>query len=82
MLIDPGEAVILLPAATRYEIPGGITQTSTERRIMFSPEIEGAGSARPDRNGRSSRTWLPGSGRTAPDWSGSAELQAIREEIS
>lgn len=44
MLIEPaetGETVILLPAATRYEIPGGVTQTSTERRVMFSPEIPG-----------------------------------------
>ena len=50
MLVDPAETVILLPAATRYEIPGGITQTSTERRIMFSPEIKGPriGEARPE----------------------------------
>jgi molybdopterin-dependent oxidoreductase alpha subunit len=50
MLADPGEVVVLLPAATRYEVPGGITQTSTERRIMFSPEIEGRriGEARPE----------------------------------
>jgi molybdopterin-dependent oxidoreductase alpha subunit len=41
MLVDPAETVILLPAATRYENPGGITQTSTERRIIFSPEIPG-----------------------------------------
>ncbi len=41
MLIDPSDTVVLLPAATRYETPGGLTQTSTERRIMFSPEIEG-----------------------------------------
>ena len=41
MLVEPGEAVLLLPATTRYEIPGGVTQTSTERRIGFSPEIEG-----------------------------------------
>ncbi len=41
MLVDPGETIVLLPAATRYETPGGVTQTSTERRIMFSPEIEG-----------------------------------------
>jgi len=41
MWIDPAETVILLPAATRYEIPGGVTQTSTERRVMFSPEIPG-----------------------------------------
>jgi molybdopterin-dependent oxidoreductase alpha subunit len=41
MLVDPCEAVLLLPAATRYEIPGGVTETSTERRIIFSPEIPG-----------------------------------------
>jgi molybdopterin-dependent oxidoreductase alpha subunit len=42
LLIEPGTAdgaVILLPARTRYEQEGGGTQTSTERRIMFSPEI-------------------------------------------
>jgi len=50
MLVDPADTVVLLPAATRYEIPGGITQTSTERRIMFSPEIPGRriGEARPE----------------------------------
>ncbi len=37
----PGDAVLLLPAQTRYETPGGGTATSTERRIRFSPEIEG-----------------------------------------
>jgi predicted molibdopterin-dependent oxidoreductase YjgC len=37
----PGPTVILLPAQTRYETPGGGTSTSTERRIRFSPEIEG-----------------------------------------
>jgi molybdopterin-dependent oxidoreductase alpha subunit len=37
----PGAAVLLLPAQTRYETPGGGTATSTERRIRFSPEIEG-----------------------------------------
>jgi molybdopterin-dependent oxidoreductase alpha subunit len=41
MLIDPGDAVVLLPAATRYEQRGGGTQTTTERRILFSPEIAG-----------------------------------------
>ena len=37
----PGATVLLLPAQTRYETPGGGTATSTERRIRFSPEIEG-----------------------------------------
>jgi molybdopterin-dependent oxidoreductase alpha subunit len=41
MLVDPAEAVVLLPAMTRYEIPGGVTETSTERRVIFSPEIPG-----------------------------------------
>ncbi len=41
MLLDPKEAVILLPACTRYEQKGGGTETSTERRIYFSPEIPG-----------------------------------------
>lgn len=37
----PGGAVLLLPATTRYEQPGGGTETTTERRIVFSPEIPG-----------------------------------------
>jgi molybdopterin-dependent oxidoreductase alpha subunit len=41
MLVDPGETVVLLPACTRYEQPGGGTETTTERRIVFGPEIEG-----------------------------------------
>lgn len=40
-LLDAREAVLVLPAATRYEQPGGGTSTSTERRIRFSPEIRG-----------------------------------------
>lgn len=41
MLLDPAETVVLLPATTRYEQPGGGTQTSTERRVYFNPEIPG-----------------------------------------
>ena len=41
MLAEPGEAVLILPATTRYEIPGGVTETSTERRVILSPEIPG-----------------------------------------
>jgi molybdopterin-dependent oxidoreductase alpha subunit len=50
MLTEGGGDVILLPAATRYESPGGGTETSTERRIIFSPEIAGRriGSAMPE----------------------------------
>jgi anaerobic selenocysteine-containing dehydrogenase len=41
MLVDPAEVVYLLPARTRYEQRGGGTETSTERRVIFSPEIPG-----------------------------------------
>lgn len=40
-LLDAKEEVIVLPAMTRYEMPGGGTSTSTERMVYFSPEIEG-----------------------------------------
>jgi molybdopterin-dependent oxidoreductase alpha subunit len=39
MLIPAREEVILLPAKTRYEQDDGGTETTTERRIAFSPEI-------------------------------------------
>ena len=41
MLVEPRNTVVLLPAQTRYEQRGGGTETSTERRILFSPEIPG-----------------------------------------
>jgi predicted molibdopterin-dependent oxidoreductase YjgC len=48
VLLEPKETVILFPATTRYESPGGGSETTTERRIIFSPEIPGRriGSAR------------------------------------
>jgi molybdopterin-dependent oxidoreductase alpha subunit len=50
MLVEPKDTVILFPATTRYESPGGGTETTTERRIIFSPEIAGRriGSAKPE----------------------------------
>jgi anaerobic selenocysteine-containing dehydrogenase len=52
MLVDapPGGTVLLLPAQTRYEMAGGVTETSTERRVIFSPEVPGprAGEAWPE----------------------------------
>src|SRR4051794_8946372 len=50
MLVDGDGDVLVLPATTRYESTGGGTETSTERRIIFSPEIRGRriGSARPE----------------------------------
>jgi molybdopterin-dependent oxidoreductase alpha subunit len=50
MLLPPKDTVVVLPATTRYESPGGGTETSTERRIIFSPEIPGRriGKAKPE----------------------------------
>src|SRR6266853_5407390 len=39
MFIPARGEVILLPAKTRYEQDDGGTETTTERRIVFSPEI-------------------------------------------
>ncbi len=50
MLVPARETVLLFPATTRYESPGGGTETSTERRIIFSPEVAGRriGGAKPE----------------------------------
>ena len=39
MLIPAPEEVYLLPAKTRYEQDDGGTETTTERRVIFSPEL-------------------------------------------
>jgi molybdopterin-dependent oxidoreductase alpha subunit len=82
MLTDPGEEVLLLPAATRYETPGGVTETSTERRVIFSPEIPGRriGEARPEWH-----VFLDLARRVRPDRASLLDAwgtPAIREEIS
>lgn len=41
MFLDPADTVLLLPATTRYEMEGGNTETTTERRVIFNPEIPG-----------------------------------------
>lgn len=41
MLVDPADTVVLLPSRTRYEQRGGGSETSTERRIIYSAEIPG-----------------------------------------
>ncbi len=48
MFLDAMEEVLLLPAKTRYEQDDGGTETSTERRVMFTPELprDGIGEAR------------------------------------
>ncbi|MDQ2682515.1 MAG: molybdopterin-dependent oxidoreductase, partial [Chloroflexota bacterium] len=82
MLTNPADTVVLLPAATRYETPGGVTQTSTERRIMFSPEIQGRriGEARPEW-----QIFTELAARVRPDRATQVSFsgtQAIREEIA
>lgn len=82
MLFEPGEAVVLLPAATRYEGPGGVTETTTERRVIFSPEIPGprVPEARPE-------WWVFGelAARVRPDLASQVrfpDTATIREEIA
>jgi anaerobic selenocysteine-containing dehydrogenase len=61
-MLVPGDDVILLPVATRYEQEGGGTETTTERRIVFSPEIP-ARSARPAASGAVRRRGHQGAAR-------------------
>lgn len=82
MLVEPSDEVILLPATTRYESPGGGTETTTERRIVFSPEVPGrrVGSARPE-------WWalLEAAARARPEHAHrvrAAGAAGVREEIS
>jgi molybdopterin-dependent oxidoreductase alpha subunit len=82
MLLDPADVVVLLPAATRYETPGGVTETSTERRVIFSPEIPGRriGEARPEWD-----VFMDLARRVRPDLADRLRFQgtpAIREEIA
>jgi len=41
MLVEPADTVYLLPARTRYEQPGGGTETTTERRVIYNPHVPG-----------------------------------------
>ena len=41
VLVEGAEAVLVLPAKTRYEQKGGGTLTTNERKICFTPEIPG-----------------------------------------
>jgi len=81
MLIPAKEEVILLPAQTRYEQTGGGVETSTERRVMFTPEI-------PRQVGEARAEWRILRDLAAavyPDRAhqlGCETAQAIREEIA
>jgi predicted molibdopterin-dependent oxidoreductase YjgC len=81
MLVPPQQAVVLFPSTTRYESPGGGTETSTERRIIFSPEVAGrrVGSAKPEWE-----VFGAVAARVRPDRADAvrfASSQAIRDEI-
>jgi predicted molibdopterin-dependent oxidoreductase YjgC len=82
MFVEPGETVVLLPAATRYEQKGGGTSTTTERRVAFSPEIPGP------RVGEARSEWeifAETARRVRPELAetfGCATAQDIRNEIA
>ncbi|HLE47299.1 MAG TPA: FdhF/YdeP family oxidoreductase, partial [Candidatus Thermoplasmatota archaeon] len=81
MFLEPADAVLLLPATTRYEQPGGGTATSTERRVYFSPEIPGRRieEAKPEWE-----TLLEVAARVRPDQAQkirAPSTQALRDEI-
>ena len=81
MLVD-GETVVLLPTATRYEQRDGGTETTTERRIAYSPEV----AARPVGEARSEwEIFVDLARRVDPDRSHLVDFesgQAIRDEIA
>jgi molybdopterin-dependent oxidoreductase alpha subunit len=82
MLLPPEDTAVIFPATTRYESPGGGTETSTERRIIFSPEVEGR------RIGSAKAEWEvfgEVAARVRPDLSQAVRFrssQQIREEIA
>lgn len=82
ILIDPAETVLLLPAQTRYEMAGGVTETSTERRVIFSPEIPGP---RIDDAWPEYRIFGELAARVRPDLAAAVRFdstQAIRDDIA
>jgi len=82
MLVPSREAVIILPATTRYEMLGGNTETSTERRVIFNPEL----GARRIANARDEwRVLIEVAERVKPDGADKIQFEntaAIREEIA
>jgi len=80
-MLVPGDDVIVLPAATRYEQEGGGTETTTERRVAFSPRIgDPPGEARSEW-----RIFADLATRVRPDLAGCFSWptnQALRAEIA
>jgi molybdopterin-dependent oxidoreductase alpha subunit len=82
MFTEPGDVVVLLPAATRYEQRDGGTETTTERRIAFSPEIRGP---RPGEVRSEWEIFVELARRVAPERAGLCSFasgQEIRDEIA
>ncbi len=82
MMVDPADTVLVLPATTRYEMRGGNTETTTERRVVFNPEIPGprVPGARDEW-----RALLDVAARVNPDTAGLCAFEStadIREEIA
>lgn len=81
MLVPPQTWSLILPARTRYETAGGGCETTTERRIIFSPEIPGP------RPGLARAEWMifrDVAERAYPERSASlglADASSIRDEI-
>ena len=82
MLVEPSDTVLILPATTRYESVGGGTETTTERRIVYSPEIPGR------RIGHAQPEWwafMEAAARAYPERAPQIRFRdaaAIREEIA
>lgn len=85
-MLVPGAEVLLLPAATRYEIAGGVTETSTERRVIFSPAIAPGGRGTPVAEAKPEFEVLGElAARVRPEVAGGvrfASTAAIREEVA
>ena len=82
MLVPPREWVLVLPARTRYEQQGGGTETTTEREIIFSPEIPGP---RPPEAKAEWEIFATAAARAYPERAseiGMRDAAAIREEIA
>jgi molybdopterin-dependent oxidoreductase alpha subunit len=82
MLVEPAHMAVLLPAATRYEIEGGVTETTTERRVVLSPEIPGPRIPEARWEGE---VLIDLARRVRPDLAarlGCEDTQAIRREIA
>ena len=82
MFVDPADTVLILPATTRYEMAGGNTETTTERRILFNPEIPGP---RLPEARDEWRVLVELAQRVRPDLAAKiafASTEAIREEIA